>query len=116
MAIQSQKDKGIDIKARLWQESRWIPNSRPGCAILPAPVYLIVNIWLPVNVLGRLILRSRNGLGNMAESGNISNPFCELKDAWCQRSSDFSGRGGKFEVNKMFHGAAALLVVSNIRR
>lgn len=23
---QTQKDKGIDLKARLWQESRWVPQ------------------------------------------------------------------------------------------
>lgn len=105
---QSQKDKGIDVKARLWQESHWVPQLSAGVRDFTGTGLFDSEYLAASKRVGPFDFTLGMGWGNMAESGNISNPFCELKDAWCQRSSGYSGRGGKFEVNKMFHGAAAL--------
>ncbi|CPR21742.1 YjbH outer membrane lipoprotein [Brenneria goodwinii] len=49
----------------------------------------------------------------MAESGNIKNPACSLKDSFCTRRLT---RYGKFEVKNFFHGPAALFGGVDIKR
>lgn len=105
---QTQKDKGIDLKARLWQESRWVPQISAGVRDFTGTGLFDSEYLAASKRIGPFDFTLGMAWGNMAESGNISNPFCELKDSWCQRSEDYSGHGGKFEVNKMLHGPAAL--------
>lgn len=105
---QSQKDKGIDLKARLWQESRWLPQMAVGVRDFTGTGLFDSEYLAASKRVGPFDFTMGMGWGNMAESGNITNPFCRMSDTWCYRSSDFSGRGGKFEVNKMLHGSAAL--------
>ncbi|WP_320153616.1 YjbH domain-containing protein [uncultured Tolumonas sp.] len=105
---QSQKDKGIDMKARLWQESRWLPQVSVGVRDFTGTGLFDSEYLAASKRVGPFDFTMGMGWGNMAESGNITNPFCKMSDTWCYRSSDFSGRGGKFEVNKMLHGPAAL--------
>lgn len=105
---QSQKDKGIDLKARLWQESRWLPQMAVGVRDFTGTGLFDSEYLAASKRVGPFDFTMGMGWGNMAESGNITNPFCKMSDTWCYRSSDFSGRGGKFEVNKMLHGPAAL--------
>lgn len=105
---QSQKDKGLDTKIRLWEESYWLPQFAvgirdfTGTGLFDSEYFVASKQWGPFDFTLGL------GFGNMAESGNISNPFCEVSSSFCSRSEDFSGRGGKFQVNKFFHGPAAL--------
>lgn len=105
---QTQKDKGIDLKARLWQESRWVPQISAGVRDFTGTGLFDSEYLTASKRVGPFDFTLGMGWGNMAESGNVANPLCELKDSWCQRSESFSGRGGRFEVNKMFHGPAAL--------
>src|SRR5690606_12318342 len=48
------------------------------------------------------------GWGYLGNSGNITNPFCELKDSFCQRPEGYSGRGGKIDYDQFFKGPASL--------
>ena len=105
---QTYKDKGLDIKARLWQESRLLPQVSAGLRdvmgtglfdseyIVSSKRYKNVDFTLGV------------AWGNMGQSGNVKNPFCEVSETWCQRDDGFSGSGGKFEFDSLFHGPAAL--------
>jgi Bacterial putative lipoprotein (DUF940). len=78
---QSQKDKGIDIKARLWQESRWVPQISAGVRDFTGTGLFDSEYFAASKRIGPLDFTLGMGWGNMAESGNISNPFCELKDS-----------------------------------
>ncbi len=105
---QTQKDKGIDVKARLWRESYFLPQMALGVRDFTGTGLFDSEYLAASKRLGPLDFTLGVGWGNMAESGNISNPFCDLKTSWCQRNNGHSGRGGEFEIGNMFHGPAAL--------
>ncbi|MGL5487002.1 MAG: YjbH domain-containing protein [Shewanella sp.] len=105
---QSYKDKGIDFKFRLMQESKWTPQVALGFRDLMGTGLFDSEYVVASKRYGPFDFTLGIGWGNMAESGNINNPFCEIKDSWCQRNQGVSGNGGKFGWNSLFHGTAAL--------
>lgn len=105
---QTYKDKGMDFKFRLWQESNYLPQVSVGFRDLMGTGLFDSEFVTASKRYGPFDFTIGIGWGNIAESGNIKNPFCEYKDSWCQRNSGYSGSGGKFEVDGLFHGPAAL--------
>jgi hypothetical protein len=105
---QTYKDKGMDFKFRLWQESNYLPQVSVGFRDLMGTGLFDSEFVAASKRYGPFDFTIGIGWGNMAESGNIKNPFCEYKDSWCQRNAGYSGSGGKFEVDSLFHGPAAL--------
>ncbi|TNH77669.1 hypothetical protein CF141_04960 [Aeromonas hydrophila] len=105
---QTYKDKGMDFKFRLWQESNYLPQVSVGFRDLMGTGLFDSEFVTASKRYGPFDFTIGIGWGNIAESGNIKNPFCEYKDSWCQRNSGYSGSGGKFEVDSLFHGPAAL--------
>jgi len=105
---QTYKDKGMDFKFRLWQESNYMPQVSVGFRDLMGTGLFDSEFVTASKRYGSFDFTIGVGWGNMAESGNIKNPFCEYKDSWCQRNAGYSGSGGKFEVDSLFHGPAAL--------
>ncbi|WP_429218546.1 YjbH domain-containing protein [Aeromonas veronii] len=105
---QTYKDKGMDFKFRLWQESNYLPQVSLGFRDLMGTGLFDSEFVTASKRYGPFDFTIGIGWGNMAESGNIKNPFCEYKNSWCQRNSGYSGSGGKFEVDSLFHGPAAL--------
>ncbi|MGY3895328.1 YjbH domain-containing protein [Aeromonas enterica] len=105
---QTYKDKGMDFKFRLWQESNYLPQVSVGFRDLMGTGLFDSEFVTASKRYGPFDFTLGIGWGNMAESSNIKNPFCEYKDSWCQRRNSYSGNGGKFEVDSLFHGPAAL--------
>ncbi|WP_270656124.1 YjbH domain-containing protein [Aeromonas sp. Y293-4] len=105
---QTYKDKAMDFKFRLWKESNYLPQVSVGFRDLMGTGLFDSEFMTASKRYGPFDFTIGIGWGNMAESGNINNPFCEYKDSWCQRNSGYSGSGGKFEVDSLFHGSAAL--------
>lgn len=105
---QTYKDKGMDFKFRLMRESKWTPQVALGFRDLMGTGLFDSEFVVASKRYGPFDFTLGTGWGNMAESGNINNPFCEIKDSWCQRNQGFSGSGGKFEWNSLFHGTTAL--------
>lgn len=105
---QTYKDKGMDFKFRLWQESNYLPQVSVGFRDLMGTGLFDSEFVTASKRYGPFDFTIGIGWGNMAESGNVKNPFCEYKDSWCQRNNSFSGNGGKFEFDSLFHGPAAL--------
>lgn len=105
---QTYKDKGIDFKFRLMQESTWVPAASLGFRDLMGTGLFDSEYVVASKRYGPFDFTLGMGWGNMAESGNITNPFCRWKDDWCVRDSSYSSGGGKFEVGNMFHGNSAL--------
>ncbi|MEG0007274.1 MAG: YjbH domain-containing protein [Aeromonas sp.] len=105
---QSYKDKGLDMKFRLWKESTWVPIVSLGVRDLMGTGLFDSEYVVASKRVGPFDFTLGMGWGNMAESGNVQNPFCTLSDAWCSRDSSYSSGGGKFEFGNMFHGPAAL--------
>ncbi|MFM1663917.1 YjbH domain-containing protein [Aeromonas salmonicida] len=105
---QTYKDKGIDFKFRLMQESTWVPAASLGFRDLMGTGLFDSEYVVASKRYGPFDFTLGMGWGNMAESGNITNPFCRWKDDWCVRDGSYSSGGGKFEVGNMFHGNSAL--------
>ncbi|MEI7247111.1 YjbH domain-containing protein [Pectobacterium carotovorum] len=105
---QTYKDKSFDVKARLWQESYWMPDVSVGLRDIAGTGLFDSEYLVASKRMGPFDFTLGMGWGNMAQSGNIKNPACSLKASFCQRSEGFSGTGGEFEVGNFFHGPAAL--------
>ncbi|WP_429039421.1 YjbH domain-containing protein [Aeromonas veronii] len=105
---QTYKDKAMDFKFRLWKESNYLPQVSVGFRDLMGTGLFDSEFMTASKRYGPFDFTIGIGWGNMAESGNIKNPFCEYKDSWCQRNNSFTGSGGKFEFDSLFHGPAAL--------
>lgn len=103
---QTYKDKSFDVKARLWQESAWLPDVSFGIRDIAGTGLFDSEYLVASKRMGPFDFTLGVGWGNMAESGNIKNPACELKASFCTRTS--SQQTGQFEVGNFFHGPAAL--------
>jgi hypothetical protein len=103
---QTYKDKAIDAKIHLWDESTWLPETALGFRDFVGTGLFDSEYLVTSKRVGPLDFSLGMGFGNMAESGNISNPFCKLASKYCTRSENTGT--GNFEANKFFHGPAAL--------
>ena len=101
-------DKGFDIKARVWQETYWTPEVSIGLRDLAGTGLFDGEFVVANKRVGAFDFSLGIGFGRTGASDNISNPFCELNDTFCERDSGMSGRGGQTEYDKWFRGPAAL--------
>lgn len=105
---QSHKDKGIDAKFRLWQESRYLPQLAVGfrdfggTGLLSSEYISVSKRWQDVD------LHLGLGFGYMGRRNNIQNPFCKVSDRFCSRQQGFSGSGGQVEFGSFFRGPTSL--------
>lgn len=104
---QSYKDKGIDVKVRLLQESMWLPQLAAGVRDFAGTGLFDGEYLVASKRWGDLDFTLGMGWGYMGERANISNPLCSLSDKYCTRSG-FSGVPGNFEVGNLFRGPTAL--------
>ncbi|WP_339877535.1 YjbH domain-containing protein [Pseudidiomarina gelatinasegens] len=104
---QTYKDRGVDFKFRLTEESRWVPETSVGIRDLAGTGLFAGEYVAASKRFGNFDFTAGIGWGYLGKNGNINNPFCELADEFCRRESGFSGRGGSFEVDKWFKGNAA---------
>ena len=101
-------DKGFDVKARLWEESYWLPEVSvgfrdfAGTGLFDAEYVVANKRFGPVDVSLGL------GFGRMGTHDDFTNPFCELSDEYCQRENSFGGNGGKVEFDRWFTGPMAV--------
>ncbi|GHG67980.1 membrane protein [Alishewanella longhuensis] len=105
---QSLKDKGIDVKLRLWQESYWLPEVSLGFLDFGGTGFFESEFIAASKRFGPVDVHLGMGFGSLGRSGNIANPFCEAADRFCRRSSAFRGQGGMIDYQNFFTGPAAL--------
>lgn len=105
---ETHKDKGIDFKLRLLEESYWLPETSLGFRDIGGTGLFDGEFIAGSKRFGPWDFTLGLGWGYMAKSGNVKNPFCSLKDSFCERPGGFSGNGGKIEFNRFFKGDAAL--------
>ena len=105
---QSFKDKSIDLKLRLREESSLWPQLALGLRDLGgtglfASEYLVANKrW------GNWDASLGLGWGYMGGRGNIKNPFSALGSQFASRPANSVGQGGTPGFGAMFHGPTAL--------
>jgi hypothetical protein len=101
-------DKGFNVKARVWQESYWLPEVSVGFRDL-AGTGLFDSEYIVANKrAGAFDFSLGLGFGRMGTRDSIKNPFCEISDSFCERVEGTSGRGGEFSTDKWFKGPASL--------
>ena len=105
---QTLKDKGIDVKFRLLEESYLMPDVSVGFKDIGGTGFFRSEFVSLSKGYGPLDFHLGMGWGYLGTQGNISNPLCQLKDSFCDRPGGFSGRGGKIDYDQFFKGPASL--------
>lgn len=105
---QTLKDKGIDVKFRLLQENFYLPDISFGLTDIGGTGLFSSEYLTLSKAYGSFDFHLGIGTGYLGAAGNVSNPFCEIKDSFCVRNAEVSGRGGKVEVGDFFKGPASV--------
>ena len=105
---QTYKDKGFDAKFGIWRESKYLPQVAIGLRDmggtgLYAAEYVVAN-----KKFGNFDISLGMGWGYLGRRDNITNPFCEVADRFCERPLQEATGDGQFEVKEMFRGPAAV--------
>lgn len=101
-------DKGIDFKARLLEESYYLPEIAVGVRDFGGTGLYDGEFIAGTKRFGPLDVTLGMGWGYMGQSGNVTNPFCKASDKYCNRGSDFKGNGGSVDFERWFKGPASI--------
>ncbi len=104
---QTLKDKGIDVKFRLFEETRYIPETAIGFRDFGGTGFFESEFVGVSKKFGDFDINLGIGWGYLGTSGNVTNPICRLSSEFCNRPEGFSGRGGSIEFGHFFKGPAA---------
>lgn len=105
---QDYKDKSLDVKLRLLNESRWLPALAVGWRD-PAGTSLFGGEYLVANKrYGDFDFSLGLGWGYLGARGDIDNPLGLIADRFEERVADRRGQGGEFSPESWFTGKTAL--------
>lgn len=105
---QDLKDKSIDVKMRLLQESRWLPQLAVGWRD-PAGTSLFGGEYIVANKrYADFDFSLGIGWGYLGARQNIANPFTAIDQRFTDRVADKSGQGGELSPKSWFTGRASL--------
>ncbi|MFT4192208.1 MAG: YjbH domain-containing protein, partial [Comamonas sp.] len=97
LTSQSYKDKSIDIKVRLWQESRYLPEVAAGARDIGGTGLFSGEYVVASKRTGSLDWTLGMGWGNIGGRGSLSNPLSSLSDKFSTRPT--SSGAGDFNFN-----------------
>ncbi|MCC5879395.1 MAG: YjbH domain-containing protein [Idiomarina sp.] len=100
-------DKGFDVKFRVWQESFWIPEIHVGLQDFAGTGLFDGEYIVASKRYGAFDFTAGIGFGRLGSRGQLSNPFCEISDEFCNRPRGFSGSGSQLEFDQYFRGPAS---------
>ncbi|MEL0613773.1 YjbH domain-containing protein [Marinomonas arenicola] len=103
---QSYKDKGIDIKLRLWEESYYLPDISLGFQDLGGTGLFSSEFINATKRIGPFDITLGVAWGYLGAAGDISNPACMASDRFCERTRD-SDNGGSINTSSFFSGDGA---------
>lgn len=104
---QAYKDKSIDFKLRLLEESAYIPQVAMGMIDFGGTGLFSSEYVVASKRFGNLDASLGMGWGYLGSSGNITNPLAKLSSSFNSRATDF-GMGGTPAFKSFFRGPAAL--------
>lgn len=105
---QTLKDKGLDVKFRLWQESFYLPEISVGFRDFGGTGFFESEYVTASKAWGPFDFHLGAGWGYLGTSDDVSNPFCEIRESYCDRPSGYSGKGGKIDYQHFFKGPMAI--------
>lgn len=104
---QSNKDKAVDAKLRLYQESRWLPQIALGFVDVGGTGLFSSEYLVASKRFHDLDFSLGIGWGYLGNRADMSNPFGGLRDE--ERAGRAQGdRGGNFNTSTYFSGPAAI--------
>jgi len=104
---QTYKDKSIDFRVRLHQETAYLPQLALGMIDLGGTGLFSSEFIVANKRLGNFDWSAGIGWGNMGASGNIRNPFTLISKGFETRVASNSP-GGSANISAYFRGPAAL--------
>ncbi|WP_083273088.1 YjbH domain-containing protein [Alteromonas confluentis] len=105
---QTLKDKGLDVKFRLLEEGYYFPEVSLGFRDFGGTGFFESEYVTASKAYGPFDFHLGLGWGYMGTADDITNPFCKIRDSYCDRPSGFSGRGGKIDYDQFFKGPMAV--------
>jgi hypothetical protein len=105
---QTLKDKGIDVKFRLLEESYYLPELSVGFRDFGGTGFFESEFIGLSKQVSDFNFHLNMGWGYLGTAGNTSNPFCDVKDSYCDRPGGYSGLGGKIDYQRFFKGPASI--------
>lgn len=105
---QTLKDKGLDVKFRLWEESYYMPDISVGFRDFGGTGFFESEYVVASKSVGPLDFHVGLGWGYMGSADDFTNPFCKLRDSFCERPLGYSGLGGKVDYDQFFKGKMAV--------
>jgi exopolysaccharide biosynthesis protein YbjH len=100
---QTYKDKSIDAKVRLWQESRWLPAVAVGARDIGGTGLFSSEYIVTSKRVGPVDVSLGLAWGYMGARGDIANPLDILGDRFRTRPSGGTGTGA-LSINKFLRG------------
>ena len=105
---QSYKDKSIDLKLRLHEETALWPQIALGMRDIGGTGFFSGEYVVANKRWGNWDASLGLGWGYLGSRSNIRNPLAFLGDKFVNRTNDAIGQGGTVNSQGMFHGPAAL--------
>ncbi len=99
-------DKGIDIKMRLWPESRYVPQIAVGLQDLGGTGLFDGEYLVASKRFGQLDLTAGLGFGYLGQAGDLSNKTSAKDD--CGRDQSFGNNGGQIDYERWFSGCKSI--------
>jgi hypothetical protein len=101
---QTYKDKSIDVKARLFQETRWTPAVAFGVRDVGGTGLFSSEYLVASKRAGRFDFSLGLGWGYIGNRGDISNPLSIISDRFNTRPASGTGATGALSINKFLRG------------
>lgn len=109
---QTAKDKGIDVKFTLLDESKYIPQVGLGFRDFGGTGFFESEFISASKRFGDFDVHLGIGFGYLGSAGTVSNPFCDVSESFCIRD-EFDGpeidEGGQIEFQDFFNGKASVI-------
>ena len=105
---QTLKDKGLDVKFRVWKEGYYLPDISVGFRDFGGTGFFESEYINASKSVGPFDIHLGIGWGYLGTADDFSNPFCEYRESYCERPVEYSGRGGKVDYEQFFKGTTAL--------
>ncbi|KFZ36253.1 hypothetical protein HR45_17260 [Shewanella mangrovi] len=99
---QSYKDKGIDVKFRLLEESYYLPDVAVGFQDIGGTGLFSSEYLSATKRVGPFDFTLGMAWGYLGGAGDIQNPFCQAADRMCDRADWQGGSGGTVDFNNFF--------------
>lgn len=105
---QSYKDKSLDVKVRLWKESRYLPGIAVGVRDLGGTGLFSGEYVVANKRTGNFDWSLGMGWGYLGARGNIKNPLSFISDRFTTRPVGGGGSGGTISAQSYFRGPTSL--------